>query len=200
MRWARGMYGIAAGVLLAAAEGAAARAAVSGEAVPPAETATPPAEGETSLPRVLRKASRRTVLWATSRTLQPLFGFCRGPLKRLLPSSRYLPSHLARREHDDYMIPGLAQMPRAWTTFDWGEPRLILGNQKHKLNGAPKPIGERGSFQLSLYPNLPPPFCWIPAYFAFTLSNGVHFRLGARWDDVDDYTVVPSVAVKFKVE
>lgn len=192
--------GIAAGVLLAAAGGAAARAAEGGEAVPPAEAATPPAEGRTSLSRVLRAAGRRTVVWAAARTVQPMFGFCRGPLKRLLPSSHYLPSPLARREHDDYLIPGLSLMPRAWTTFDWGKPRMILGNQKQNLAGDPKPIGERGSFQLSVYPDLPPPFCWIPAYFAFTLSNGLHFRLGARWDDVDSYTVVPSVAVKTEVE
>jgi len=135
--------GIAAGVLLAAAGGAAARAAEGGEAVPPAEAATPPAEGRTSLSRVLRAAGRRTVVWAAARTVQPMFGFCRGPLKRLLPSSHYLPSPLARREHDDYLIPGLSLMPRAWTTFDWGKPRMILGNQKQNLAGDPKPIGER---------------------------------------------------------
>ena len=49
-------------------------------------------------------------------------------------------------------------------------------------------------------PNLPAPLCWLPLYLAFTFPNGVHFRLGARWDDVDSYIVVPSIAIKRKVE
>ena len=91
-------------------------------------------------------------------------------------------------------------MPRGWTTFDWGRPSMVAGNQIAHEGGAPKPIGERGSFQLSLYPDLPAPLCWLPLYLAFTLPNGVHFRLGARWDDVDSYIVVPSIAIKRKVE
>jgi hypothetical protein len=87
-------------------------------------------------------------------------------------------------------------VPRGWTAFAWGMPKMVLGNQKNKkLDGTdpvwhPKPIGEPGSWQLSKYPLGP----WCAWYFAFTLKNGWHFRIGARWDDVDDYVQFPTAA------
>ncbi len=143
---------------------------------------------------------RKALLRGVARAIQPFFNYSRHHLVLLLPSVRHLPPNLAPRPHDDYMIPGLALIPRGWNTFDWGHPDLIIGNQKNFQDGSPKPIGERGSFQLSSYPQLPVPFCWVPIYFAFTLPNGVHFRLGARWDDVDAYVVAPSIAIKTDVD
>jgi hypothetical protein len=148
--------------------------------------------------RPLRRA-KKALVRGLAEAVQPFFNYSRNHLALLLPSTRHLPPNLAPRPHDDYMIPGLSLIPRGWNTFNWGQPGLIVGNQTSFLNDSPKPIGERGSFQVSSYPQLPIPFCWLPAYFAFTLPNGTHFRLGARWDDIDDYTVVPSVALKYGV-
>lgn len=116
-------------------------------------------------------------------------------LYRLFPSDQYLPRHLQGRRHWDYPWPFHA-LPRAWTTYDWGEPEMLIGNQERKENGRPKPIGESGSFQLSRYPQLPLPLSWLPLYMAFTTRGGTHFRMGARWDDVDAYTQFPSIAIK----
>jgi hypothetical protein len=144
--------------------------------------------------RRVEQGVRRGMQWG----LSPFFNYARR-LGRLLPSRHHLPDHLAHREHWDYPGP-LQWIPRGWTTYDWGEPSLLLGNQTHAMNGAPKPIGERGSFQVSNFPELPVPFCWLPLYVAATFPNGVHFRLGARWDDVDDYVNLPSIALKKQVK
>lgn len=129
----------------------------------------------------------------------PMAVYSQRRLVMLLPGGRHLPPHLRSRDHWDYPGP-LQWVPRSATTFGWGRPSQMVGNQKALQDGAPKPIGERGSFQVSRYPDLPVPFCWLPVYMAFTLPNGVHFRLGARWDDVDSYTNIPSVAIKKNVE
>lgn len=114
---------------------------------------------------------------------------------RYLPSDKHLPRHLQGRRHWDYPWP-FHLIPRGWTTFDWGKPEMVLGNQRARIDGKPKPIGEYGSFQVSRYPDLPLPFSWFPVYVAFTTRDGLHFRIGARWDDVDAYTQFPSVAIK----
>lgn len=114
---------------------------------------------------------------------------------RYLPSDKHLPRHLQGRRHWDYPWP-FHLIPRGWTTFNWGKPEMMIGNQRARENGGPKPIGEYGSFQISRYPDLPLPFSWFPVYVAFTTREGLHFRLGARWDDVDGYTQFPSVAIK----
>lgn len=120
-------------------------------------------------------------------------------LFRLMPGRRHLPSHLQKREHDDY--PAVFRwMPRSWTSFGWGRPQLLVGNQNTWYEGAPKPVGEKGTFQISRYPDLPPPLCWLPLYFAVTTPNGIHLRLGARWDDVDAYVQFPSIAWKLDVK
>lgn len=116
-------------------------------------------------------------------------------VSRYLPSDKHLPRHLQGRRHWDYPWP-FHLIPRGWTTFDWGKPEMVLGNQRARRDGKPKPIGEYGSFQVSRYPDLPLPFSWFPVYVAFTTRDGLHFRLGARWDDVDAYTQFPSVAIK----
>ena len=60
------------------------------------------------------------------------------------------------------------------------------------FDGSPKPINPPGSWQISRFPG-GPLFSW---YFGFTLKNGWHFRIGARWDDVDSYVQWPSIAVR----
>ncbi len=104
-----------------------------------------------------------------------------------------LPVHLRGMYHWDYP-PGLRWVPRGWTAFDWGKPVMVAGNQKEKRAGAPAPIGERGSWQLSRFPGAPRPLRWFPIYFAVTTGKGWHFRIGARYDDVDDYTQFPTIA------
>lgn len=97
-----------------------------------------------------------------------------------------LPPNLQGKRHWDYPWP-LKWVPRAWTSFKWGKPKKVFGNQADV-----KPIGDRGTWQVSRYPDGP----WWAWYFAFTTSGGLHFRVGARYDDVDDYTDFPSIAVK----
>ncbi len=93
-----------------------------------------------------------------------------------------LPPHLRDAKHWDWPKP-LQWVPRSWTSFCFGGrvPKLLAGNQtRTRMNAigvhAPAPIGEPGSWQIS----------W-PPYIALTTRSGRHFRLGLRWDDVDDY-------------
>jgi hypothetical protein len=87
-------------------------------------------------------------------------------------------------------------IPRGWTAFNWGMPKMVFGNQKHvKIDGSepvahPKPVGEPGSWQVSKYPLGP----WYAWYLAFTTKGGWHFRIGARWDDQDNYVQFPTIA------
>lgn len=129
---------------------------------------------------------------------RPVGRFARSQLGRpaaLLPSRRALPGHLRDREHWDYPA-ALRWVPRSWTSFQWGRPRMILGNQGDRRYNSPKPIGRPGTFQISRYPALPAPFRWMPLYFAATTPGGWHLRLGARWDDEDHYISLPSIAIK----
>lgn len=109
-----------------------------------------------------------------------------------------LPKHLQGTKHWDW--PRVLQwVPRGWTSFDWGQPKIMAGSQKSSRSGAPLPIGEAGSWQISRFPNAPKPLCWLPLYFAWstkTAKDGkfTHVRLGARYDDVDDYTTLPVIA------
>lgn len=110
-----------------------------------------------------------------------------------------LPEKLKAAKHWDYP-PGLRWIPRRWTSFCWGAPELVMGNQDERRvcqktgDAGPAPIGERGSWQISRFPDAPRPWRWIPLYLAFTLKNGRHVRLGARWDDVDGYVTFPTAA------
>lgn len=61
---------------------------------------------------------------------------------------------------------------------------------------APTPITSPGTWQLSRFP-LGPDEAW---YFAFTTKGGTHFRIGARWDNVDNYVEWPEVAIKTGVK
>lgn len=108
-----------------------------------------------------------------------------------------LPAHLRGQLHWDWPGP-FRKIPRGWTAFKWGTPRLLAGNlwpvDFKQLVGlpAPFPITSRGTWQLSYFPGAP---CFLVGlYFAFTLRNGWHFRIGARWDDVDNYVQWPTIA------
>lgn len=117
-----------------------------------------------------------------------------------------LPPHLRETKHWDYPK-WFRWIPRAWTSFDWGAPKKILGNQEEKRlhsgsgGWAPAPIGEANSWQLSYYPDAP---WWakvtgLALYMAYSGRRGEdgkfrHFRVGSRWDDVDSYTTILSAA------
>jgi len=126
---------------------------------------------------------------------------------------KVLPKHLKNRRHWDYIWP-LLLIPRWVTSWDWGVPQMMWGDQietrsvvveswepkKHywrfqRMEG-PAPIGERGSWQISRYPTASWFLRRLPLYFACTTRSGVHFRIGARWDDVDDYVTFPVIAIK----
>lgn len=111
-----------------------------------------------------------------------------------------LPPHLKGTKHWDYPK-WLQWVPRAWTSYDWGKPKMLLGDQKEQRAGAPAPIGEAGSFQVSYYPKAP---LWakltgLAFYAACSGAKGKdgkfrHYRVGTRYDDVDDYATILSVA------
>jgi hypothetical protein len=109
-----------------------------------------------------------------------------------------LPDNLKGTKHWDYPK-FLRWIPRAWTSYAWGAPKKIVGDQKETRKGkegnsGPAPIGERGSWQVSRFPGAPGPLKYLPLYVAFTTKSGRHFRIGARWDDVDNYVTFPTVA------
>jgi hypothetical protein len=104
-----------------------------------------------------------------------------------------LPPSLQGKLHWDWPWP-FSKIPRGWTAFKWGKPKLLAGNQLTERAGAPAPIGEPESWQVSRYPDAPGILKYLPLYAAVTLPNGRHFRVGARYDDVDDYVQFPTVA------
>mgnify|MGYP000887022408 CR=1 FL=1 len=115
-----------------------------------------------------------------------------------MPNSA-LPPHLRGRNHNDFP-PFLRWVPRGWTAWDWGEPRKLVGNQQAESSpGVPRPIGEPGSWQFSIFPDAPWwawPVAWYFAISGRLLADGWfrHFRFGARYDDIDNYCDWPSVA------
>lgn len=123
--------------------------------------------------------------------------------RMLIPSNDYLPPNLQGKSHADWPWP-LSLVPRKWTAFNWGNPKMLDGTQKSVkiIDGQayPKPIGEPGSWQKSCYPDLPGFLGKLPLYYARTDEAGNHFRWGARWDDTDFYTQAPTVAWKKDVE
>lgn len=106
-----------------------------------------------------------------------------------------LPENLRGKRHADYPW-GLRWVPREWTAFDWGAPKVYAGDLNPQDFGdiymAPKPITSPGTWQLSRFPDGP----WFAWYFAFTTKKGVHYRIGARWDDVDNYVEFPTISRK----
>ena len=108
------------------------------------------------------------------------------------------------KPHNDWPWP-LKWVPRRWTSFYLGRkaPVKVLGSQREMVvapgfdRAGPKPIPEIGAWQLTRFPGLWAPFRWIPLYFAVTFKSGRHFRLGLfRWDDVDGYFTVFTIATR----
>lgn len=100
-----------------------------------------------------------------------------------------LPEHLRSANHPDYVISVLRGIPRKVTSCHFVEPPIkILGN------ASVKPISKPGSWQLSAV-QVKKDWPFFFPYFAFTF-NGVHFRVGCRWDNVDHYYTMPSIALK----
>ncbi|MBI4160745.1 MAG: hypothetical protein HY506_02445 [Candidatus Yanofskybacteria bacterium] len=103
--------------------------------------------------------------------------------------------------HQDYYFEFLRWIPFAWTSWCFEEPPiLIAGNQNYweKLPGGsagPKPLPRPGEWQLSIIQIKRGWPLFFP-YFSFTTQDGLHFRIGCRWDDIDSYFVLPSFAIK----
>ncbi len=56
----------------------------------------------------------------------------------------------------------------------------------------PYPITAPGTWQISRFPRGP----WFAWYLAFTTRAGTHLRIGARWDNTDNYVEFPTIAMK----
>ncbi len=108
-------------------------------------------------------------------------------------------------KHADYPWP-FSLIPRSWTAFKWGPPVLVKGANilprdlvyvSYAMRISPKPITSPGSWQLSHFPD-GPWFAWYFAISGFRKPDGFfrHFRIGARWDSVDNYVQFPSLATR----
>lgn len=100
-----------------------------------------------------------------------------------------LPPNLRGKKHWDWPWP-FNKISRGATAFKWGKPKLVFGHAD-MADGAPKPINPPDTWQFSYYPGAPwwaKPFAW---YFGksggFKDGRYRNFRIGTRWDDVDDY-------------
>jgi len=127
-----------------------------------------------------------------------------------LGDEKCLPEHLRDRLHDDWPWP-ISMIPRSWTIVcgsDWPEaPELLAGDS----GWTSEDRGRFGHFADEFFEKykerfpIPKPkhwvitavmYDWIPLpYFAITLPNGWHFRIGVlRWDDVDNYYEIGTIA------
>jgi len=112
-----------------------------------------------------------------------------------------LPEALKNKNHSDYSWP-FSLIPRWVTTYNWGIPQQIGGNQtlkrqdKNTGKWGPGPIGEPDTWQVSRFPDAPKGFNDMPLYFAMTTKEGLHIRIGARWDDIDSYVTFPSITIR----
>ena len=126
-----------------------------------------------------------------------------------------LPENLKNRRHDDWIWP-LKYIPRKWTSFDWGVPvlwkgwhvefverQVMLQDKRwewlfyYETWKCPKPINPAGGWQISYFPQAPWYWKWAAWYIARSFARGKdgkygQFRLGARWDNVDEYVNWPT--------
>jgi hypothetical protein len=115
-----------------------------------------------------------------------------------------LPDNLKGKKHNDWPW-GLRWVPRAWTAFavPW-YPQKLIGNQQPRsilvhpntpqqylvLTYDPVPKNGYWSIQtIKLFSWLP----YLPLYFTIVQFHW-HFRIGIRWDSVDNY-YVPDIAL-----
>ncbi|MBI2607390.1 MAG: hypothetical protein HYW51_01030 [Candidatus Doudnabacteria bacterium] len=83
------------------------------------------------------------------------------------------------------------------------EPPTMIFGSRHYLQAmatsgevGPKPIPANGQWQFSLVRIRKNSWFFLP-YIAFTFCS-VHFRIGCRWDDVDHYYTLDSIALKIR--
>ncbi|MBI4459997.1 MAG: hypothetical protein HY648_08060 [Acidobacteria bacterium] len=111
-----------------------------------------------------------------------------------------LPEWLRDKAHDDYYVSWTRWIPRSATSWCLEHPPIqILGNQRQRAAAkdgtlGPKPIPLPGRWQVSVVQIKKGWPLFLP-YIAWTSKGGTHFRLGARWDDVDHYYTFPSIAL-----
>lgn len=116
------------------------------------------------------------------------------------------------KKHWDWPWP-FNKISRRSTAFFWGVPSLVWGNlrpqdyilQSYVITSpldvhtafVPKPISSPNTWQISRF-KAGPWFAWYVAYSGSKQADGMyrHWRTGARWDDVDNYTQFPSVATR----
>ncbi len=85
-----------------------------------------------------------------------------------------LPDNLKGKKHEDWPWP-FSLIPRDWTAFCGPAPS----------DPNYKPVPSPGKTSSTVW----------PPYFATTTQDGWHFRIGARWDDVDKYYEFPSFKI-----
>ncbi len=83
----------------------------------------------------------------------------------------------------------LKKVPRTTTTWIGPAPSAkdilcSIGPVKYDVHGVPFPIQDRGCGYV------------LRGYFTYTFTNGLHIRMGWRYDDVDKYWTL-SFSVKF---
>ena len=122
-----------------------------------------------------------------------------------MPNSA-LPPNLREKLHWDWPWP-FSKIPRGWTAFKWGRPRLLMGRIAAtdfvvaSPWMAPKPITSPGTWQVSRYPDAPWwafPLNWYVAFSGRRAADGKfrHWRIGTRWDDVDSYCTILTIATR----
>lgn len=96
---------------------------------------------------------------------------------------------LAEMYHWDWPWP-FNKLKRKVSMFNFGEPRLLYGEAEYH-GRAPKPINPAGTWQVSWYPGAPWWAKWhlYVSYSCKRQADGKfrNFRIGPRWDNVDDY-------------
>jgi len=146
----------------------------------------------------LKKISKTGLRWCVR--LSVLYIFLTYFLALTEMCGMCLPLNRRGQAHTDYTLPFLRWIPRKATAFRFVEPPITLAaSGSHKVSVAEnglvglRPIPEFGEWQFSavqVRPGLP----FYLFYFACTTSDHVHYRIGARWDDVDHFYVFPSIA------
>lgn len=110
--------------------------------------------------------------------------------------NKALPYHLKGKRHFDYIWP-LCYIPRAWTSYMLCQPpRVICGNNIRDWTARVYDIGT-DTEKCGVDPVQKMPWAWVFSYpFHFTCTfgkSGYYFRIGARWDSVDEYYTIPAL-------
>lgn len=120
------------------------------------------------------------------------FGKAFGPkhlrhFSELTPNEQYelfMRAPILRFNHDDFPAP-FRWIPRRWTTWVGPAP-TVLDVLDGNANGSNlKPVPAKGEWYI------------LRGYMASTTEEGVHNRLGWRYDDVDDYWTLSATVKVF---